>query len=140
MANKALWDITPDLLEQKIEKYKQDIADGLYKRASWPHLAAYLDTTEDMLSRVIREGNDNRASTYYRHAEALKRAATWVRGQMLSGPGWDGQQQSKAIFALKQDWGDGLKYTDKDDGKQSGPIQIDISFGGRDARSKDAFK
>lgn len=140
MANKALWDITPDILEEKIRDYKQDIEDGVYKRASWPHLASYLDTTEEILATVIREGSKGRDSAYYQHAESLKRAATWVRGQMLSCAGWDGQQSSKAIFALKQDIGDGVKYTDRDDGKQSGPIRVEISFGGRDSRAKDAFK
>lgn len=57
MANKALWDITPELLEQKIENYKHDIEGGVYKRASWPHLASYLDTTEEILATVIRKGS-----------------------------------------------------------------------------------
>ena len=33
-------------LSAKIEQYKQDLIDGKFARASWPHFAAYLDSTE----------------------------------------------------------------------------------------------
>ena len=74
---------------------------------------------------------------YYDRAVALKRMMTWVRGQLASGKGWTGQNQSRAIFLLKQDHGDGVRYTDAD-AKQTGPVEVKISFGGSDSRSKRA--
>jgi hypothetical protein len=46
---------------------------------------------------------------------------------------------SRAIFALKQDIGDGVKWSDQDT-KQSGPVEVKISFGGDDPRAKKAAK
>lgn len=125
-------------LLRKIDQYKQDLADGVFARASWPHFAAYLDSTEQELSEVIEQGG-KRVSAYWGRAEALKKMATWVRGQYMSAPGWNGQLTSRAIFALKQDIGDGVKWTDQD-AKQTGPVEVRISFGGDDKRSKDAAK
>jgi hypothetical protein len=64
---------------------------------------------------------------------------TWVRGQLSSGKGWNGQNQSRAIFLMKQDHGDGVRYTDQD-AKSTGPVEVKISFGGNDPRSKKAGK
>jgi hypothetical protein len=58
---------------------------------------------------------------------------------MMSAQGWNGQLTSRAIFALKQDIGDGVKWTDGD-AKQTGPVEVKISFGGDDPRSKKAAK
>ena len=69
----------------------------------------------------------------------LKKMATWVRGQMMSATGWNGQLTSRAIFALKQDVGDGVKWTDQDS-KQNGPVEVKISFGGSDPRAIKAAK
>ena len=125
-------------LEQKIVQYKQDLQDGIFARASWPHFAAYLDSTEEELSDVIEQGA-KRESAYYGRAKALKKMATWVRGQYMSAQGWNGQLTSRAIFALKQDIGDGVKWTDQD-AKHPGPVEVRISFGGDDPRAKKAAK
>lgn len=123
-------------LDAKIIQYKQDLSDGVFVRASWPHFAAYLDSTEQDLARVIEAGAE-KSSAYNGRAEALKKMATWVRGQYMSAPGWNGQLTSRAIFALKQDIGDGVKWSDQD-AKQTGPVEVRISFGGDDKRAKDA--
>lgn len=125
-------------LEQKIESYKQELKDGVFARASWPHFAAYLDSTEAELAEVIEQGA-KRESAYHGRAKALKKMATWVRGQYMSAPGWNGQLTSRAIFALKQDIGDGVKWSDQD-AKQTGPVEVKISFGGDDPRAKKAAK
>ena len=125
-------------LTAKIEQYKQDLQDGKFARASWPHFAAYLDSTEADLSDVIEQGA-KRESAYHGRAKALKKMATWVRGQLMSAPGWNGQLTSRAIFALKQDIGDGVKWTDQDS-KQTGPVEIKVTFGGDDPRAKNAGK
>ena len=44
-------------LESKIEQYKLDLKNGVFARASWPHFAAYLDSTEAELSEVIEQGS-----------------------------------------------------------------------------------
>ena len=45
-------------LNRRIEAYKTALAAGEFARASWPHLAAWLDTTEEALSQVLRDGPD----------------------------------------------------------------------------------
>ena len=134
----ATFHLSEEKLESKIEQYKKDLQDGKFARASWPHFAAYLDSTEADLARVIEQGAD-RVSAYYQRAEMLKKMATWVRGQYMSAPGWNGQLTSRAIFALKQDIGDGVKWTDQD-AKQTGPVDVKIFFGGDDPRAKKASK
>lgn len=121
-----------------IDQYKQDLKDGKFARASWPHFAAYLDSTEEELAEVIKFA-DNATSAYNGRGKMLKKMATWVRGQYMSAQGWNGQLTSRAIFALKQDIGDGVKWTDTDN-KQNGPVEVKISFGGDDKRAKEAAK
>lgn len=125
-------------LADKINQYKKDLENGDFARASWPHFAAYLDSTEAELADVIKQGGEKN-SAYRGRAELLKKMLTWVRGQMMSAAGWNGQLTSRAIFALKQDQGDGVKWTDQDN-KQNGPVEIKISFGGDDPRAKKAAK
>lgn len=125
-------------LDAKIKQYKNELEKGVFARASWPHFAAYLDSTEAELSEVIEQGR-NKESAYRGRAEALKKMATWVRGQYMSAQGWNGQLTSRAIFALKQDIGDGVKWSDQD-AKQTGPVEVKISFGGDDPRAKKAAK
>lgn len=125
-------------LAEKINQYKLDLENGEFARASWPHFAAYLDSTEAELAEVIKQGAEKN-SAYRGRAELLKKMLTWVRGQMMSAAGWNGQLTSRAIFALKQDQGDGVKWTDQDN-KQTGPVEIKISFGGDDPRAKKAAK
>ena len=125
-------------LEKEIKQYKADLEAGLFERASWPHFCARLGYTEDEVGEVIRRGVEVRGA-YYDRAVILQRHLTWMRGQMLSGPGWGGQNQTKAIYALKQDYGDGVRYTDGNS-KPTGPNRINIQFGGSDSRAKKASK
>lgn len=126
-------------LEKAIEQYKADAAAGAFPRASWPHFCARLGYTEAEVSEVIRRGEEVKCGAYYERSVQLQRMLTWIRGEMLSGAGWSGQNQTKAIFALKQDHGDGIAYADGN-GKQSGPVEVKISFGGSDPRAKKAGK
>lgn len=125
-------------LAEKIDQYKKDLENGVFARASWPHFAAYLDSTEADLADVIKQGA-NKDSAYRGRAEMLKKMLTWTRGQMMSAQSWNGQLTSRAIFALKQDHGDGVKWVDQES-KQQGPMEIKISFGGDDPRASKACK
>ena len=125
-------------LESKIAQYKAELEEGKFARASWPHFAAYLDSTEQELADVIKQGTTPSSADKGR-GEMLKKMLTWVRGQMMSAQGWNGQLTSRAIFALKQDHGDGVKWTDQES-KQTRPVEVRISFGGNDPRAKDAAK
>lgn len=125
-------------LNLAIDQYKKDLENEKFPRASWPHFCAVLGYTEAEVKECMDRG-EKRESAYYGRAVTLKKMATWVRGQMLSGAGWSGQNQTKAIFALKQDVGDGVSYADKDTGTQT-PIRIDLRFGGADPRGKKAGK
>ena len=125
-------------LETAIKQYKQDLADGKFPRASWPHFCATLGYTESEVKAVIDRGEEVKGA-YWERAVMLKRMLTWIRGEMLSGAGWSGQNQTKAIYALKQDHGDGVAYSDGAN-KPSGPVKIEVSFGGNDPRAKKASK
>lgn len=125
-------------LSAEIKKYKADLDAGLFERASWPHFCARLGYTEEEVGEVIKRGLEVRGA-YYDRAVMLQRHLTWMRGEMLSGKGWGGQNQTKAIYALKQDYGDGVWYRDGQT-KPSGPNRIKIQFGGNDSRGKKAAK
>lgn len=125
-------------LKTEIAKYKQDLEAGLFERASWPHFCARLGYTEEEVGEVIKRGLEVRGA-YYDRAVILQRHLTWMRGEMLSGKGWGGQNQTKAIYALKQDYGDGIRYTDGNS-KPTGPSRINIRFGGTDKRANKASK
>ena len=125
-------------LKQEIDKYKDDLEKGKFPRASWPHFCARLGYTEREVEEVIKRGEEVKGA-YYDRAILLKRHLTWIRGEMLSGAGWAAQNQTKAIFALKQDHGDGIRYEDKDN-KGPGTIRLEVGFGGNDQRARKASK
>lgn len=133
---KAEFHLTEKELEGKIRQYKEDLENGCFARASWPHFAAYLDSTEAELADVMKLGASSVA--YKGRGEMLKKMLCWVRGQMMSAQGWNGQLTSRAIFALKQDHGDGVKWSDQD--TKAGPVEVKISFGGGDPRAGKAAK
>ena len=127
-------------LEAAINKYKADLEEGVFPRASWPHFCARLGYTEQEVSEVIKRGEEVKGA-YYDRAVMLKRVLTWIRGEMLSGAGWGGQSQTKAIFALQQDYGDGMKYeNNRGSGTGNGTVKIQVGFGGADPRGKKAGK
>ena len=95
--------------------------------------------TEDRLKDFIREYSEKPESAYYRRAWQLRGYLQFFRGELCSAKSWDGQQSSKAAMLLGQDYGDGIVYKSKDD-KQSGPVEVKISFGGDDKRAKEAAK
>lgn len=125
-------------LEAKIGEYKDLVNSEVIPRASWANFCAFLGYTEAEVAEVITRGDEVKGA-YYERAVALKRMMTWVRGQLSSGKGWNGQNQSRAIFLMKQDHGDGVRYSDAD-AKQTGPVDVRISFGGSDPRAKKAAK
>lgn len=125
-------------LEQAINNYKNDLEEGVFSRASWPHFAAYIDCTEQELAEVIKLA-DSPGTAYRGRGVLLKKMATWIRGQMMSAPGWNGQLTSRAIFALKQDVGDGVRWSDAEE-KKTGPQEVVVRFGGNDERAKNAAK
>ena len=127
-------------LETAIEKYKDDLEKGRFQRASWPHFCARLGYTEQEVQEVIKRGDEVKGA-YWERAQLLKRMLTWIRGEMLSGAGWGGQSQTKAIFALQQDYGDGLQYVNnRGAGSGGGNINVNVGFGGGDSRGKKASK
>lgn len=125
-------------LSEQISQYKEDLNKGRFARASWPHFCARLGYTEEEVAEVIQRGEEVKGA-YYDRAVMLKRHLTWVRGELLSGAGWAAQNQSKAIFALKQNHGDGIRYEDRDT-KGSGSLRVQVGFGGDDPRGKKASK
>lgn len=125
-------------LDSRIAEYKRRVDAEEIPRASWANFCAFLGYTEAEVAEVVTRGVEVKGA-YYDRAVALKRMMTWVRGQLSSGKGWNGQNQSRAIFLMKQDHGDGVRYTDQD-AKNTGPVEVKISFGGNDPRAKKAGK
>ena len=125
-------------LETRIYEYKAMVDAEQIPRASWANFCAYLGYTEAEVAEVVTRGEEVKGA-YYERAVALKRMMTWVRGQLSSGKGWNGQNQSRAIFLMKQDHGDGVRYSDQD-AKGNGPVEVKVSFGGNDPRAKKAGK
>ena len=125
-------------LGEHIKRYKNIVETGEVARASWPHFCSTLDCTEQEIAEVMAMA-DVAGSAYKGRGKLLKKMATWMRGQMMSAQGWNGQMTARAIFALKQDMGDGVKWTDKDTGGGS-PSEIKVVFGGDDPRAKNASK
>ena len=132
--------MTDKELESAINQYKTDLNDGKFERASWPHFCAFLGYTEDEVREVVDRATDC-SSVYWKRAVMLRRMSTWVRGQLLSGPGWSGQNQSRAVFALQQPMADGSRYANfrsSTDGNAA-PSMV-VSFGGGDDRARKARK
>ena len=125
-------------LETRIYEYKSMVDAEQIPRASWANFCAYLGYTEAEVAEVVTRGEEVKGA-YYDRAVMLKRMMTWVRGQLSSGKGWNGQNQSRAIFLMKQDHGDGVRYSDQD-AKGNGPVEVKVSFGGNDPRAKKAGK
>jgi hypothetical protein len=127
-------------LQKAIDDYKADLNKGKFQRASWPHFCARLGYTEQEVQEVIKRGDEVKGA-YYDRAVMLKRMLTWIRGEMLSSAGWGGQSQTKAIFALQQDYGDGHQYVNnRGVGNTGGNVNIKVGFGGSDSRGKKASK
>ncbi len=127
---------TENALDKHIKQYKNDVENGTIVRASWPHFCATLDCTEQEIAEVMALAESN-TSAYKGRGKLLKKMATWMRGQMMSSAGWNGQMTARAIFALKQDMGDGVKWTDRETAG-GGPSTINVLFGGDDSRGKKA--
>lgn len=68
----ATFHLSEKALEEKINQYKEDLKNGEFARASWPHFAAYLDSTEQDLADVIKQGAATN-SAYKGRAELLKK-------------------------------------------------------------------
>lgn len=131
--------LTEKELTTAIREYKESVKDGTIPRASWPHFCAELGYTEAEVAEVIQR-KDNRDSAYYNRAVALNRMLTWVRGQLASGTGWGGTNQTRASLLLQQDYGDGVRYSS---GQQSQAAKAGpniILFGGGDKRGRNAGK
>lgn len=135
---KLTFDYSEAELDQHIKRYKASVEAGEIARASWPHFCATLGCTEADLAEIMSI-DEKSQSAYIGRGRMLKKMLTWVRGQMLSAPGWNGQMTARAIFALKQDHGDGVVYRDKDNGG-GGPVEVKVSFGDGDPRAKKAAK
>ena len=135
---KCMFSLSESQLKSFLEDYKKRARDGEYA-PSWPHLCGELGYTEREVAQVIALA-ENPISAYRDRGVMLKRMATWMRGQMLSCKAWQGPAQSKAIFALKQDVGDGYRYSDSDRAGASGPVSVSVSFGDGDKRSGKASK
>lgn len=126
-------------LQAKIDEYMGKADSGEIFLPCWPHFCSFLGLTEDDLDEVMERGFEVKGA-YYDRAVMLKNMAQWCMGQLTSNPNWSGKNAAKAIFLLKQGLGRMRKYTDNDKNTNNGPVEVKISFGGADPRSKRARK
>lgn len=111
--------------DRLFNKYKEDVGAGVYARADISHFCSVIGVSLDELVETVKGENTPKALV-----KSIKKLITWIQGQYMVAPGWGGPNASKAIFALKQDLG-GYTYTDKQDIKASGEMQVKIQFGGK---------
>ena len=60
-------------------------------------------------------------------------------GKMCIRDKWSGPNSSKGVFLLRQDVGDGIRYSDRPE-QDVGPVEIKVSFGAGDERGREAFR
>ncbi len=133
-----VFELSEKELASKIQQYKQDLEDGCFARASWPHFASYIGCLEDELREFIAEYSDKKESAYYRRARMLREVLQFIRGEIFSSKAWTGQQAQLAKLHGAKDYGDGIVYKEKESG--NGPSSISILFGDGDPRSAEAAK
>lgn len=126
-------------LEEKFEKYREDLKNGEFERASVAHFCFYIGTTEDALREFVREYMDKPGNAYYRRANMVRGYLQYFRGQLCSAKEWGGQMSSRAQLLLAQDYGDGITYKPKTDSKADSGTKV-ILFGGDDWRAELAAK
>ena len=134
---KPVFSLSENELKREIDEYRKRSEIGDF-RPSWPHFCATLGYTEEEIADVMKFAK-NDGSAYKNRAILLKKQATWQRGQYMSSPGWQGQNTSKAIFALKQDVGDNIRYSDRET-TSNNPVTVSVNFGGGDTRASRAPK
>lgn len=133
-----MFHLSESALGKLLAEYKT-MAEGGEYRPSWPDLCSRMGYTEREIAAVMAMA-ESETSAYKGRAVMLKRAAAWMRGQYMSNPLWGGQMQSKAIFALKQDIGDGYRYADNERVLGAGQLAVNVAFGGKDTRAGKARK
>lgn len=134
---KAVFHLSEQKLEEKIQSYKKDLQAGAFARASWAHFVDYIGTTEDRMKAFIREYSRKPKSRYYQRVMLLRSVLQFMRGQMCSAESWSGPMSSRAQMLMAQDYGDGIVYRSREEAVQQ-PQQLQICFGGEDPRGKEA--
>lgn len=139
MARNQIWDMKYPDLERKTNEYKELFGDKPDCRPSWAHYAAYLGTDEKKLEEVSDLGRIV-TSAYYKHSQLLIKFSTWLRGQIISGPGWADENATVKRLLLEQRYGDNNPYSSGgSSNKKGGKKDINIRFGGSDKRGSGAF-
>ena len=113
------------MFSREVEAVKFEMKQG--------ELVRRIEATEEALSQVLRDGPDTP------RGRLLRKTATWLRGQILSSEGWSGPNSSKGVFLLRQDVGDGIRYSDRPE-PDTGPVEIKVTFGAGDERGEEAFR
>ncbi len=121
-------------LVRRIEAYKTALAAGEFARASWPHLAAWLDTTEEALSQVLRDGPDTPLGQ-----AACAKPPPGFGGRFSPVRVGADRTAKQGVFLLRQDVGDGIRYSDRPE-PDTGPVEIKVTFGAGDERGEEAFR
>ena len=85
---------------------------GEIERADWWHFAGRCGETADELQALLLSAPSPDEPEREEAADALRRLATFIRGEYTAAPSWNGGSSSKSVFLLKQDF-DGHMLSDK---------------------------
>lgn len=132
-----------DISAEKIEAAYYDYISACENSDRAPSLPDFLGNvnrkhrtrlTEDVVKEILSIENTN---TYIEHQQVFRCVLMGLRGEYLSNPKWAGAMSTKAVLALGKDFGDGVSYSQKDNGSKA-PDKMRILFGDQDITAKDA--
>lgn len=125
--------------EKYIESYKNMVKTGEIENPCPSDWYAFIGFNIDQM-RELYGKDDGSVNRYKARARAAKKMLDWCRNQLVVHPYWCGKNAVKSMYLLKQDWGDGVKWTDDSKtGKASGAPVV-LQFGGSDKRAGKAAK
>lgn len=129
MGKPRQWPLDLEATETVIKAYRRDVDSGAIKHPSVAGFCGRCGASMDEYMAVIERPVANNIPL----SGALKKFGTWLDGAIIERSG--GPNGSMAIFLLKQGFG-GYKYTDKQEIKADGTVEVAVKFG---SRAKDPF-
>lgn len=134
-------EITPELFEQSFYEYL-DNCDQKEIAPSLPHFLTFVNRrfrtryTEKDIAETLTYGKEG---TNKKWKQVLSCILLGFRGEYLSNPKWGNHQSSKAQLVLSKDYGDGIRYSQKENNDNS-IDSLQVTFGNGDDRGIDAAK
>lgn len=133
------FDMSEKELEKAIESYKNKVKEGEIETPCPSDWYAFIGFNIDQMRELYVRGLEDK-NRYSVRALAAKKMLDWCRNQLVVHPYWCGKNAVKSMYLLKQDWGDGVKWTDDARQAKASGSPVVLQFGGNDKRSGKASK